>query len=313
MKKISLLVLLILFTFYGCKNYKTGNDSLTSIDKNIDPTNGVELYNNYCESCHNILNNTDIPNRTAKGTALAIVANAGDNTKGYMGNLSGLLNGIEPGATLIAIEPALINNIKTPYDGTELYKDYCENCHLALSQTTKPKRSSIVLNYANNNVPEMAFLKNTLHQSAITAIVDILALENFNDSNLNGKELYSYYCAGCHNSLENSSKKNRDATSIAISNLAINEMLFLKDLSTTQLSSLETALADPSFIITGGAALYAEYCSACHFEVKDTNIRDPSSDIITSAITNNIGGMQALETLLTASEIIEISDLLSGK
>ncbi len=129
-----------------------------------------------------------------------------------------------------------------------------------------------------------------------------------------GATLYADNCAGCHNSLANSTKQNRSATQIQT---AINNntggMSSLSTLTTAEVQAIADALVTditpPPPAPADGPSLYADNCAGCHGALATTSKSGRTVADIQAAIDNNIGGMGSLNSL-TSAEVQAIANAL---
>ncbi|KPK26499.1 MAG: hypothetical protein AMJ61_08735, partial [Desulfobacterales bacterium SG8_35_2] len=84
---------------------------------------GALLYHDNCAACHQPLDVTEKPGRTA-----ADIQNAIDNNLGYMGFLSTLTEGEVQAIADVLPAPPVVDP-GTPPDGTALYSSNCAGCH----------------------------------------------------------------------------------------------------------------------------------------------------------------------------------------
>jgi len=271
---------------------------------------GAALYSLNCAGCHQPLNTTDKPGRTAAQTQTAI-----DNNIGGMGYLSTLtpeevqaIADVLPGAP--AADPAL------PPDGAALYSTNCAGCHQPLANTTKPGRTAAQTQAAiDNNIGGMGYL-NTLTPEEVQAISDVLPAAPAVDPALppDGVALYASECAGCHQPLASTTKPGRTAaqTQAAIDN-NVGGMGYLNTLTSEEVQAIADVLpaapaVDPT-LPPDGVALYASDCAGCHQPLDTTDKPGRTAAQIQAAIDNNIGNMGYLNTL-TPEEVQAIADVL---
>ena len=126
------------------------------------------LYSSNCAGCHQPLNTTTKPGRSASQIQAAINSNAGN---------MGALNSLTPAevqaiANVLPAPPVVNPNL--PPNGTTLYSSNCAGCHQPLNTTTKPGRSASEIQAAiNSNVGDMGPL-NSLTPAEVQAIADVL-------------------------------------------------------------------------------------------------------------------------------------------
>jgi len=129
---------------------------------------GATLYHDNCSSCHQPLDVTTKPGRTAADIQTAI-----DNNVGYMGILSNLTQG-EVAAIADVLPAPPVADPGTPPDGAALYSSSCAGCHQPLDTTSKPGRTAAQIQAAiDGNVGNMGYL-NTLTAEEVQAIADVL-------------------------------------------------------------------------------------------------------------------------------------------
>ena len=131
---------------------------------------GVLLYHDNCSSCHQPLDITTKPGRSADDIQTAI-----DNNVGSMGILGNLTQG-EIAAIADTILPASPPVVDPPasVDGATLYGFSCAGCHNPLDTTNKPGRSAVQIQDAiDGNMGGMGFLSN-LTPDEVQAIADVL-------------------------------------------------------------------------------------------------------------------------------------------
>lgn len=210
-------------------------------------------------------------------------------------------------------------------DGAAVYAGECEVCHGVLKSSTKMNRTAAQIQSAiNGNIGGMGYLT---YMTAAEVQATAAALANGAPAPVTGPALYGSYCAGCHGSLANSTKKNRTAaqTQAAI-NANAGGMGALKTLTAAQVQMIAAALASGTAPAPGpapapapapspapgvdGAALYGTGCAACHSALATSTKKNRTAAQITSAITGNVGGMGYLNTL-TAAQVSAIATALS--
>jgi predicted CxxxxCH...CXXCH cytochrome family protein len=134
---------------------------------------GVALYHDNCSSCHQPLDITEKPGKSAADIQAAI-----NNNVGNMGYLSTLTPG-EIAAIADALQPAspaapTAPNPSVPTDGAALYSSNCAGCHQPLDTTGKPGRSADQIQAAiDGNIGNMGYL-STLTPGEVQAIADVL-------------------------------------------------------------------------------------------------------------------------------------------
>lgn len=219
---------------------------------------GLELYEQKCQACHQSFSENSLKNKDSQGIIQAI------KTVPVMKNLDSLSND-----QVVAISKALIgskdniaslpseSDILNTSSGLQLYKTYCESCHLPIesnninnSNSEGIKKALIEINVMNSNED----LKK-LNDEAIKNISEVLssnkkppsppAKEEKIEEN-GGILLYATYCEQCHSPLLESKVKEATASSIksAIENVTV--MNSLRSLSDTEIQEISASLTQNS-------------------------------------------------------------------
>jgi predicted CxxxxCH...CXXCH cytochrome family protein len=129
---------------------------------------GATLYHDTCSTCHDTLDSTSKPGRSAADIQAAI-----DGNLGGMGFLS-TLTADEVQAIADVLPAAPVVDPGLPPDGIALYSSECEGCHGTLDSTSKPGRSAADIQAAiDGNLGGMGFL-STLTADEVQAIADAL-------------------------------------------------------------------------------------------------------------------------------------------
>jgi mono/diheme cytochrome c family protein len=125
---------------------------------------------------------------------------------------------------------------------------------------------------------------------------------------LDGPTLYASNCAGCHNALATSTKKNRTATQIQSAINTVSQMSGLSGLLPEQIQAIANALVDNTPQPTDGPTLYANNCSGCHGPLATSTKKNRTATQIQGAI-NSVSQMSGLSGLSTA-DVQAIADAL---
>ena len=262
------------------------------------------LYAANCESCHGPLASSE-----KLGMNLARLQNAITNNIGGMGFLT-VLTAAERDQIVSALNPTPTTPPPAGVDGAALYASNCAGCHNALASSTKKNTTLARLQSAiSGNIGNMGFL-STLTTAQQQAIVDALATTTPPPppptTPPDGAALYASNCAGCHNALASSTKKNTTLARLqsAISG-NIGNMGFLSTLTTAQQQAIVDALVSttpppPPPTTVDGAALYASSCASCHGALASSGKAGATATRIQTAINGNVGGMGYLSTLTSA-------------
>jgi predicted CxxxxCH...CXXCH cytochrome family protein len=227
---------------------------------------GVALYHDNCSSCHQPLDITEKPGKSAADIQAAI-----NNNVGNMGYLSTLTPG-EIAAIADVLQPAspaapTAPNLSVPTDGAALYSSNCAGCHQPLDTTGKPGRSADQIQAAiDGNIGNMGYL-STLTPGEIAAIADALqpaspAAPTAPNPSVptDGAALYSSNCAGCHQPLDTTGKPGRSADQIqAAIDGNIGNMGYLSTLTPDEVQAIADVL--PNATNTGPD--YSD-CTLCH-------------------------------------------------
>ena len=203
------------------------------------PADGNALYSSNCAGCHQPLNVTSKPGRTANAIQAAI-----DSNLGGMGFLSGLtLEEVQAIADVLPQAPVVDPN--QPPDGIALYASECAGCHQPLDVTSKPGRTAADIQDAiDGNLGGMGFLSG-LTLEEIQAIADVLPQAPVVDPNQppDGIALYASECAGCHQPLDVTTKPGRTAAAIqAAIDSNLGGMGFLGSLTVEEVQAIADAL-----------------------------------------------------------------------
>jgi len=195
---------------------------------------GTALYAGNCAGCHNPLESTTKPGRTAAQIQNAIT------TVSVMNSLSLTSQQLEAIASALPLAPTPTPT-PTPtstLNGATLYATYCAGCHNPLASTTKPGRTATQIQNSITSVSSMNSL-STLSSAQIQAIATALATIPIPTD---GASLYASYCSSCHNSLASSDVKTSSASKITS---AISEKPEMRSISltSTQIEAIATALA----------------------------------------------------------------------
>ena len=193
-------------------------------------------------------------------------------------------------------------------EAAALYAANCESCHGPLASSEKLGMNLARLqNAITNNIGGMGFL-TVLTAAERDQIVSALNPTPTTPppAGVDGAALYASNCAGCHNALASSTKKNTTLARLqsAISG-NIGNMGFLSTLTTAQQQAIVDALVSttpppPPPTTVDGAALYASSCASCHGALASSGKAGATATRIQTAINGNVGGMGYLSTLTSA-------------
>jgi mono/diheme cytochrome c family protein len=121
--------------------------------------------------------------------------------------------------------------------GNVLYEKNCYNCHSndkrghsPMNVSFSPSQTNAVINPAGQQI------------STSTAAIPNPAFTPSTTVSLDGAALYASSCAGCHNQLASSTKRNRSFTSIKTAISTVGEMTSLGALTDAQLQAIANVL-----------------------------------------------------------------------
>ena len=272
--------------------------------------NGNALYASECAGCHQPLDATGKPGRSAAQIQAAIDSNVGD-----MGFLSSLTpEEVQAIADVLPAPPA--QNPNEAPNGITLYGNNCAGCHQPLNTSNKPGRSRSQIQAAiNANVGGMGYL-SSLTSAEVQAIADVLPAAPPVNPNQppNGTVLYGNNCAGCHQPLNTSNKPGRSRSQIqAAINANVGGMGYLSSLTSAEVQAIADVLPAAPPVNPNqppnGTVLYGNNCAGCHQPLNATNKPGRTRSQIQAAINANVGGMGYLSSL-TAAEVQAIADVL---
>ncbi|MGK5094834.1 hypothetical protein WDW89_22840 [Deltaproteobacteria bacterium TL4] len=282
--------------------------SLATITPSFPETDGAGLYRYYCAGCHGTLS---VSSKAKRNSASILYASDKIEAMKFLFPLLSATALSAIGTSLDGVTPPDIANS----DGAAIYKSYCSGCHGALTNSTKAKRNSNSVQYANQKVAAMAFLQPLLSTGDTTKVAAELAgvtLSSVSESD--GPALYQSYCSGCHGELANTAKVQRSVASIQYANEKVGAMTFLSDvkvLSSNAISSIAATLGTISAPnITAGDSLYSAYCAGCHGTLATSTKAKRSAESISYAKTE-IEAMKFLSSLLSSNALAALETSLS--
>ena len=223
---------------YSCKRVERTDYSGAipiSIDKTDDGTansssNGLELYQTYCSSCHGALESS-----SKRGKSLSVIKNAIVTIPQMSGlNLSD--------AVLQSIAGVLQNSpdpepSRVLY-GKDLYQAICATCHMPIESSQKGNITYERLSSALSNVNEMKSI--ALSTDQINSLVEVLKSTEIPKS---AALIYAENCSSCHGPLEYSDRSGSSAESIGYALANVQAMKGIV-LSREQIDALAKALAE---------------------------------------------------------------------
>ncbi len=222
------------------------------------------------------------------------------------------------GISGVASTPVVIDAVTPPppppeLDGPTLYSNNCASCHGPLESSQKLNATAAQIQGAiDANIGNMGAFSG-LSAVQVQAIADALvSTAPPPPQPTDGPTLYANNCAGCHNSLETSTKLNRSAAQIqAAIDADTGGMGIRSNLTPTEVQAIADALVTttPPPTPTDGPTLYANHCATCHQPLASSTKLNRTATQIQAAIDGNTGGMNSLNGL-TPTEVQSIADAL---
>ncbi len=135
---------------------------------------------------------------------------------------------------------------------------------------------------------------------------------------MDGAALYASYCSSCHG--DSKQGRSADAIKASIAGIGVMSSIVLTDIQISAIAAAFSPSATPAPANTpppsagapiDGAALYANYCAACHGSLANTAILPTNRNVAgINASLAAIGMMSSLKATLTADQIAAIAAVL---
>jgi mono/diheme cytochrome c family protein len=310
---------------------------------------GAQLYASNCAGCHA----TPPPALWQSGRTASQLAGAINNGLPGMPAYSGLITPAQVSAIVQyiqggVVQPAtptpipVVTPTATPViaGGAQLYATNCSGCHPVpppgLWRTGRTL--SQLANAINNGVSGMPAYSGVLTPSQVTSIVQYIQnaappaptiTPTPTPLNVNGSQLYSSYCSGCHGSPSSSWRTSSTASQLtgAINNgvsgmpgysgtltsLQVSAIVqYIQGVDATSTASQSSNPTPPAATSSStGASLYAANCSRCHGS-PSSSWRNDSVSELTGVIRNGEDDMPGFSGRLSSDQISAIVQYIRG-
>jgi len=229
----------------GCGGGGVGASSPAAATPVSPPTgvpadsNGANLYEANCASCHGALANSEKIGATAAQIQVRMAASPYASSTLSPAEVQAIAD-----ALAVTTPPATV-------DGPALYAANCASCHSALATSAKKGASAAQI---QSRMAASPFASRTLTPAEVQAIAAALAVTT-PPATIDGPALYAANCASCHGALASSAKKGATAAQIQT------RMAASPFASRTLTPAEVQAIADVLFVTTPPPP---PVCGSCH-------------------------------------------------